>query len=527
MFSVNQANSQIDTAWTRKYNGPGSSNDEARRIIPDNNGNIYVAGTIVGDANDISLFKYNSHGDTIWQRTFSGAQTGADEYFLSMVISDSGYVYIACCSFYIPATYTALSVLKYSSAGSLLWVKSFNGVKGESNGKPTKRLAVDGFGNIYFTGTKNYNYYTVKLNPSGDTLWTRSYGNPGYTYDDPSALAIDNTNNVFVTGKVYINGSYDYCTLKYSTAGQLIWARLYDGPAHNTDYAYAIITDISGNCYVTGSIFIGGASNTDFCTIKYSPVGDTVWTKKYDGSVSLSDEAFILLSDDAGNIYSGGNSYEGAPSIGGTGTDFCVVKYSAAGAQLKVFLYNGSGNDEDYLNDFIVDADNDVFMAGESFIDNTVYRDFCVTKFSNAGSNLWSWHFGGNNADKAYAVCVNDSSELFAVGMVNYDLFTVKFRDISAFVENSDSGIQYNSVSVFPNPATDKIRIDFFSNTKGNINISVFNTKGKSVLHKDQSLENVGINSFIINVDDFSSGLYYFTIYMDNEIIYGKFIVID
>ena len=43
----------------------------------------------------------------------------------------------------------------------------------------------------------------------------------------------------------------------------------YNGPGSDSDHAYAIVTDIAGDVYVTG-YSIGSGTNNDYTTIKYS-----------------------------------------------------------------------------------------------------------------------------------------------------------------------------------------------------------------------------------------------------------------
>ena len=89
---------QVDTVWTRTYTGPNSLFEQAQSIITDDSGNIFVAGITTVDGTDVLLIKYNASGDTLWTSRFSGTQAGADDFFLSMVKSDSGFIYIACWS---------------------------------------------------------------------------------------------------------------------------------------------------------------------------------------------------------------------------------------------------------------------------------------------------------------------------------------------------------------------------------------------------------------------------------------------
>ena len=67
------------------------------------------------------------------------------------------------------------------------------------------------------------------------------------------AIALDGAGNVYVTGR-WPNGYPDYGTIKYNSAGQQQWVARYNGPPGNgPDVATAIALDDSGNVYVTGS----------------------------------------------------------------------------------------------------------------------------------------------------------------------------------------------------------------------------------------------------------------------------------
>ena len=62
-----------------------------------------------------------------------------------------------------------------------------------------------------------------------------------------------------------------------------------------------MILDKSGNIYVTGSS-IAFPSGWDFLTVKYSPDGDSLWSRRYDNN-ELSDSPTEMVIDSIGNIY--------------------------------------------------------------------------------------------------------------------------------------------------------------------------------------------------------------------------------
>ena len=76
--------------------------------------------------------------------------------------------------------------------------------------------------------------------------------------------------------------SADYATIKYSSAGVPLWTNRYNGPGNGDDYATAVAVDGSNNVIVTG-YSTGSAGDLDYATIKYSSAGVPLWTNRYNG----------------------------------------------------------------------------------------------------------------------------------------------------------------------------------------------------------------------------------------------------
>ena len=134
------------------------------------------------------------------------------------------------------------------------WVRAYTGIFDDE----AVAIAVDRSGNVYVTGFSSIpdysGYVTIKYNARGQEVWTATYAGPN-SINFATAIAVDNSGNVYVTGEsgTFDSGNDDYATIKYDSAGEEQWVARYDGPATGNDGATAIAVDDSGDVYVTGS----------------------------------------------------------------------------------------------------------------------------------------------------------------------------------------------------------------------------------------------------------------------------------
>src|SRR6478752_4176059 len=308
-------------AWVARYNGTGNGNDEAQAVAVDNSGNVYVAGTMVasGTLNDIATIKYNPAGEQQWVTEYHG---GANHDAPSAIAVDhAGNAYVTGTKEICPE-YDYLT-LKYNSIGQEQWVARYNGPGGHFD--EAYAIAVDGSGNAFVTGQSDglngIGYATVKYNTAGEQQWVARYDEGGSNY--AYAIAVDGSDNVYVTGKVG-PGYPDYGTIKYNSAGQQQWVARYNGPpGSGPDVASAIALDGSGNVYVTGSSSRTNFNFGDFgyATVKYNPAGQEQWVARYDEPQNASNEAAAIAVDNLANIYVTGKGRTASDS------DYLTIKY--------------------------------------------------------------------------------------------------------------------------------------------------------------------------------------------------------
>ena len=66
-----------------------------------------------------------------------------------------------------------------------------------------------------------------------DPVWTAGYDNGGIEF--ASAIAVDASHNVYVTGRSESSSASDYLTIKYSPSGKQLWTARYDGEGDPTN----------------------------------------------------------------------------------------------------------------------------------------------------------------------------------------------------------------------------------------------------------------------------------------------------
>ncbi len=307
------------------------------------------------------------------------------------------------------------------------WVQRYNG-PGNGYDKATA-VAVDGSNNVVVTGYSPGgggldDYATIKYSSSGVPLWTNRYNGPGNMNDYAKAVAVDSSNNVIVTG--YSSGGFsgdDYTTIKYSATGVPLWTKHFNGSSIGMDQAYAVVVDRNNDVIVTGDSS-GWFSGDDYATVKYSSGGVLLWTNRYNGPGSNTDEARAVLVDGNNAVIVAGSSYGS-----GSDSDFATVKYSSGGVPLWTNRYNGPGNSTDWAFAAAVDHSNNVVVTGCSYGSGRTYSDYATVKYTSAGVGLWTNFYNGpgNNDDQACAVAVDASNNVivagWSYGIIDYGSF--------------------------------------------------------------------------------------------------------
>jgi hypothetical protein len=175
----------------------------------------------------------------------------------------------------------------------------------------------------------------------------------------------------------YFSTQGDMVTLKYNNNGSLLWSKIYNG-GFGSDKGDCIIADSAGNAYVTGRSR-GNGTRTDIVTIKYNPNGDSLWVKRFNGTMDSTDFPVTIALDRFQNVYVAGNSL-----VTGNKNKLITLKYTNSGSLAWSKLFTGVVDSSDYATGYgpcmLIDTLLNVYITGWS-TGNGTGQDAIMTKY--------------------------------------------------------------------------------------------------------------------------------------------------
>jgi len=296
-----KTNSSGDTLWTRMYGGTGV--DIGNSVRQTSDGGYIIAGSTSSfgvSYYDVYLIKTNASGDTLWTRTFGG--TNDDEGFSVQQTSDGGYIIAGETSSFGAGGYDVW-LIKTNASGDTLWTKTYGGPSYEW-GNSIQQTLDGGYivtGYTLSFGAGNGDVWLIKTNASGDTLWTKTYGETGT--DLGNSVRQTQDGGYIIAGKTSSFGNGDQVYLiKADSSGDTLWSKTYGGALEDVGYSVQQTTD--GGYIIAGKTFSFGAGYDDVYLIKTNTYGDTLWTRTYGGTISDGAQS-VQQTADGGYIIGG------------------------------------------------------------------------------------------------------------------------------------------------------------------------------------------------------------------------------
>jgi hypothetical protein len=322
------------TGWQRTYGEPyypewGSSVQQTA------DGGYVIAGVFypfgTGDA-DVWLIKTDAQGDTLWTRTFGG--DSGDAGYSVRQTTDGGYI-VAGSTWSFGAGHYDIYLVKTNATGDTLWTRTYGGVETEL-GHSVQQTTDGGYiiaGGASSFGAGRSDFYLVKTNARGDTLWTRTYGGP--EHEEGYSVQQTSDGGYIVAGHTtsFGAGQDDVYLVKTNASGDTLWTRTCGGPEDDEGRSVQQTTD--------GGYIIAGTTQTpdaedDVYLVRTDADGNTLWTRTY-GGADYDEGSSVEQTTDGGYIVAGNtDSYDAGRGY--------LVKTNAQGDTLLTRIYGGAAH---------------------------------------------------------------------------------------------------------------------------------------------------------------------------------------
>lgn len=351
----------------------------------DASNNSIVADYDYNPAGDISVTKRDASGNLLWTSSFDQTDNTKWERASWVVFDHSGNIIVTgtLMSGYSNPVVAASIIMKYNSAGTLLWRHIFDG---PFDGSSTHRCLIDNNDNIYVLGIGNgpngLRTRVKKFTPSGTVAWDY-FDAAGI--GSPVNFKLTPDNYILITARSVTGILNGYSRIDLS--GNLVWTK--------AGISSLTVGDIAGDSYGNSYIIHAAQAPNNGTTVrKIKPNGTEIWQHSF----ALTAFRIEVGTDNLPIIC-------GFPSSGTGGAAFAKV--------------NSNGN-QIWLN---TDADGPQVLLLHAYLQLDSYNNaylaagqlgsMGICKINSNGTNGWTTMISGSGA-----ACLKIGSDynVYAVG---------------------------------------------------------------------------------------------------------------
>lgn len=309
-------------------------------------------------------------------------------------------------------------------------------------------IIINSNNNVIVAGNKKisatqYDATMAEQTSAALTVWNTSF-NSGNQKSFVLASATDSGGNIITVGGIRTSttNALDMLVIKQDPLGNIIWVYTYNGPGNYNDCATAVALDPSDNIYITGGSDGTGFCLTDYATIMLDQSGNQIWCTRYNYTNSFDFATSIQYIASAGHVVVSGSSGNNFGNY-----EVATVVYDAtSGTQKTVDRLTSTTAGQDKPLGMVTDSLGFTYIAGTSF--NGSNYDAYVMKLDTALNTVWQNTINIHGFDDAaFGVDIDDSLNVYVTGSSNLssttkELFVVKYHTNGTFAwANSTKGL--------------------------------------------------------------------------------------
>jgi hypothetical protein len=505
------------------------------------------------------IMKLNASGDLIWIKQFGG--TGADRG-LALKLDYSGHIYLAgrfdSIAEFNPGGvshkdtangYSDLFIARFDTSGNFEWVKTAGGKYDDE----VKKLAVDRNNSIYAIGVfqdkadfdpgagidtisskGGRDIFITKEDSAGNHKWTRAFGD--ISQDDGMGILFDRWGNIITTGG--FTGSVDFdpgpAVFNLSSASPYssdIFIHKMKQCSPSSSVIHVSNCDsvkVNSQVYKSTGTYFQTEVNSTGCDSSITIFADILKSSTNAITDTACDSIRINnITFRSSGIYK--QKFNNAMGCDSILTLNLTIKKSG---QLQM---NASGCEEYTLNGQVYQTTGTYVqhLVSKSGCDSTIIVHLSIinidTTVSNGGKTLTA------NTSVAFYQWIDCNTSTAIPGAIfrsfipdrngKFAVIITKNGCIDTSSCHTITGIGINSmtdqeaIKVFPNPAYDKLNIQF-SGENAETAIRLYSSTGQLILEKNSPHQ----KSFVLDLTEIARGFYILEVVYNGEVFQSRII---
>jgi hypothetical protein len=352
-----------------------------------------------------------------FEKTYGGTLT---DYSVGAA-SLNGDIYMVGTSKTLQASSGGLALTKIDASGNVIFEKSYGGSTFDLGTNICTTLD----GNLLLLGITtlsnasgtHVDILILKVNEDGDTLWTKTYGDPG-SFDIAEGVLETDNGGILILRSTYNGSTNDLKLLHLDAQGDLLWEKIYNSPYNDE----GINIERAGN---DEYILLGRRQDgdDDFYAMKVDAQGTVLWENTY--GTPQYEEAHSISKTSDGNFLLCGHSSGLDPLH-----NLYLTKITTDGLVLFEKQYGGDAHDGG--TSAIELSNGNLLLVGETdSYGNGSKRAFFI-ETDATGELIEELSFGGDLSDKFSAILeiddayylIGESASFSTTG--NADMYVIK-----------------------------------------------------------------------------------------------------
>src|SRR5690606_23771685 len=269
----------------------------------------------------------------------------------------------------------------------------------------------------------------------------------------------------------------------------------------------------------------------NYYTAKYDSNGNTLWVASYNNIYNHNDYMEDAVLDKENNIIVTGISAK----TGELGWDYLTIKYNSNGDSLWVRRFNPDTISNDEPVSVVTDKNNNVFVTGKS--DRaTFWNKISTVVYSPSGEQKYVILYDTNAPFRSHEpvkMLCDTSGSIYICGNSQnangeWDMVVLKYSPVVSSIQQISNEVpgSFELFQNYPNPFNSSTTIKYYILKQGQIKINVRDVLGREI----ETLVNFnhlpGEYKIMFDAKRYSSGIYFYDLSYNGDIIHRRKLVL-